>query len=253
MSQPSTFRDRFGPVGAAYAGFRPRYPAALFRALAEHAPARRLAWDCATGNGQAALGLAEHFARVVATDASSAQLRAAFAHPRIEYRHAPAEASGLPAASVDLITVAQALHWLDRTAFYGEARRVLAPRGVLAGWCYGLVQIAPDIDAHIRTFYTETVGAYWPPERALVDSGYRTIDFPFPELTVPPLAMEAQLTLDEFAGYIGTWSAVLRYRAATGSDPVGGLLERVRGPWGPPGARQLARWELAVRAGRVAP
>lgn len=252
MGPSPTFRDQFGSVGAAYAEFRPRYPPLLFRALAAIAPARRLAWDCATGSGQAALGLAEHFDEVVATDASEAQLRAALAHQRVHYRQAPAETSGLAAGTVDLVTVAQALHWLDRPAFYAEVRRVLAPGGVLAAWCYGLLEISPDVDALVHAFYADTVGAYWPPERRLVESGYRTIEFPFVEFPLPLLAIEAELTLDELGGYIGTWSAVLRYRKATGADPVGPLLDRVRGPWGSPGARRLARWPLTVRAGRVA-
>lgn len=251
MGSSPTFRDQFGSVGPAYAEFRPRYPPPLFRALAAIAPARRLAWDCATGSGQAALGLAEHFDEVVATDASEAQLRAAVAHPRVYYRQAPAQTSGLASGTVDLVTVAQALHWLDRPAFYAEVRRVLAPGGVLAAWCYGLVEISRDVDALVHAFYAETVGAYWPPERRLVESGYRTIEFPFVEFPLPPLAIEAELTLEELAGYIGTWSAVLRYRAAIGADPVGPLLDRVRRPWGSPSARRLARWPLTVHAGRV--
>src|SRR5205085_2841298 len=115
---PGGFRDHFASAATDYAAFRPRYPAALFAALAESAPGRHVAWDCATGSGQAAIGLAGHFEQVVATDASAAQLSAALAHPRVRYREAPADASGLPPRSVELVTVAQALHWLDRTSFY---------------------------------------------------------------------------------------------------------------------------------------
>jgi SAM-dependent methyltransferase len=248
-----SFRDHFASAAPAYAAFRPRYPAPLFAALADCAPGRHLAWDCATGSGQAAIGLAEHFAEVVATDASAAQLAAALAHPRVRYRQAPADASGLAPQSVELVTVAQALHWLDRPAFYAEARRVLAPAGVVAVWCYGLLELGPGLDEPIRAFYEQTVGPYWPPERALVDSGYRTVDFPFAELALPSVAMQAELTLAELGGYLGTWSAVLRYRAARGHDPVPSLLDRLAAPWGGPERRRTARWPLAVRAGRVAP
>jgi SAM-dependent methyltransferase len=249
---PSQFRDHFAQAAGAYATFRPRYPAALFAALAGLAPARHLAWDCATGTGQAALGLAEHFEHVVATDASAAQLRAAAPHPRVRYARAPAEASGLAARSVALVTVAQALHWLDRPAFYAEVGRVLVPDGVIAVWSYGRIEIGPDVDQLIRTFYDRTVGPYWPPERALVETGYRTIEFPFAELSLPALQIEADLTLEQVAGYVGTWSAVLRYRAATGRDPVPELLDRVRPLWGGPGRARTVRWPLASRAGRVA-
>lgn len=247
----SQFRDHFAQAAPAYATFRPRYPAALFAALAAYAPARDLAWDCATGSGQAAIGLAEHFEQVVATDASEAQLAAALPHPRVRYQRAPSEASGLPARSVALVTVAQALHWLDRPAFYAEVRRVLVPGGVIGVWTYGLIEIGPGVDELIRTFYGRTVGPYWTPERALVETGYRTIDFPFAELRLPTLHMEAALTLEQLGGYLGTWSAVLRYRAAQGHDPVPELLERVRAHWGGAERPRTVRWPLASRAGRV--
>src|SRR5258708_11720090 len=131
---PSQFRDQFAQAAPAYATFRPRYPAALFGALAAHAPARHLAWDCATGSGQAAIGLAEHFEQVVATDASEAQLAAALPHPRVRYQRATADASGLSASSVALVTGAQALPWLGPPAVYAHAGRVLMPDGGVAVW-----------------------------------------------------------------------------------------------------------------------
>ncbi|HEY6066574.1 MAG TPA: class I SAM-dependent methyltransferase, partial [Thermoanaerobaculia bacterium] len=179
----SSFPDHFSGVAGAYAEHRPRYPDRLFEWVAGLAPRRELAWDCATGNGQAALGLADHFERVIATDASPAQIAAAVPHPRVEYRVAPAESSGLAAESADVVTVGQALHWFDRPAFYAEVRRVLRPGGVLAAWTYGHCLLGdPSADAAMRRFYSETVGPCWPPERALVDEGYRSIELPFEEI-----------------------------------------------------------------------
>jgi SAM-dependent methyltransferase len=246
------FRDLFRRAAPGYAAFRPRYPEALFAEIAARAPGRRLAWDCATGSGQAALGLARHFEAVVATDASEAQLAAAIPHPRVRYLRAPAERSGLPDGAADAVTVAQALHWLDRPAFFEEARRVLAPGGVLAAWCYTFMEIEPGIDALVRRFYSETVGPYWLPERELVETGYRTIDFPFEEIDLPPASIVAVMTLAEVEGYLRTWSAVLRYHEATGRDPVADLVAELRPRWGQEERRRVV-WPLEVRAGRAGP
>jgi len=246
-----TFRDHFSAAAPAYAAFRPRYPAALFTALARLAPGRALAWDCATGSGQAALGLAEHFERVLATDASASQIGAALPHPRVTYHQATADASGIATRSADLVTVAQALHWLDRDAFYREARRVLVPGGVVAVWCYALLEIEPAVNDVLDAFYRDAVGPYWPPERALTETGYRTIAFPFDEAPLPPLWMTAEWTLAELCGYVRTWSAVLRHDAATGRDAVAGLLGALEPLWGPADRTRTVRWPLAVRVGRV--
>lgn len=244
------FHDHFSRVAGAYATFRPRYPPALFDFLGRSVSRHDLAWDCATGNGQAALGLADHFGRVVATDASAEQIGASIAHPRVTYCVAPAERSGLDAASADLVTVGQALHWLDRDAFYTEARRVLVPGGVIAVWCYVRLHIAPAIDRIIDRFYTEIVGPYWPPERRLVEDGYRSIGFPFAEFTVPAFAIEQSVSLAELGGYLGTWSATRAFIERHGVDPVPDVVARLRKSWGTPETRRLARWPLAVRTGR---
>src|SRR5207237_9673718 len=149
--------------------------------------------------------------------------------------------------SVERVTGGRARHWLDRPAFYAEARRVLAPGGVVAVWCYGLVELGAGVDEPIRAFYERTVGPYWPPERALVDSAYRTIDFPFAELALPAITMEAELTLEELGGYLGTWSAVLGYRSARGNDPVSPLLDRLRVVWGGEQRIRTARLPSGIR------
>ncbi len=223
------------------------YPAALYRWIAEQAPARERAWDCAAGSGQAAAGLAAHFATVVATDAAPAQLAQAPAGlPRVV---ALAEAMPLARCSVDAVTVAQALHWLDLERFYAEVRRVLRPGGVLAAWCYGLARITPDVDAVVYELYEDCLGPFWPPQRRLVEAGYAGLPFPFSRLEVPPLVMETCWTLDDLTGYLGTWSAVQRYRQARGVDPVVRYLPRLRAAWGPARERTV-QWPLAVLAGR---
>jgi ubiquinone/menaquinone biosynthesis C-methylase UbiE len=247
-----SFSDHFSGVASEYAEYRPLYPAALFDWLAEVAPRRGLAWDCATGSGQAAVAMAARFDRVIATDASAGQIAAATPDPRVEYRVAPAEASGLEPGSVDLVTVAQALHWFDRPAFFAEARRVLRRDGVVAVWTYGHPSLdEPRADAVLQHFYSRTVGPYWPPERALVDTAYRTIDFPFAEIAPLAFEMETRWTLESLVGYVATWSAVTRFRAERGEDPVPDFAAALEASWGDSGLARRIAWPLSLRVGRV--
>ena len=246
-----SFADHFSSVSAGYVAFRPRYPNALFAVLAEAAPAREAVWDCATGTGQAAIGLARHFAHVVATDASEEQIARATPHPRVTYRVARAEASDLQDRSVDLVTAAQAVHWFDRPRFWAEAHRVLRPRGVVAVWTYWSFSITPELDAIVQRFYRDTVGPFWPPERKLTEDRYRTIEFPFDEFTVPEFTIEQPLTLEDVAGYIRTWSATRGFVHRHGRDPVEDLVTELAPVWGDPRSPRLARWPVAVRAGRT--
>jgi ubiquinone/menaquinone biosynthesis C-methylase UbiE len=249
LSQP--FHDHFSSVASRYADFRPRYPAALFDYLATLAPQNSLVWDCACGNGQATVDLAERFARVVATDASREQIASAKAHPKIEFRVASAEQSGLRDESVGLVTVAQALHWFDLERFYAEARRVLKPGGVLAGWAYGINEVEGEpVNELVQEFYSETVGPYWPPERRLVEEGYRSIPFPFAEITAPSFRMETNWTLEQLLGYFSTWSATNRFIKATGRNPIEPLSAAMLRDWGNPNTPRLITWPLSLRLGR---
>lgn len=244
------FKDHFSALAADYTSFRPRYPARLFADLARVAPGHERAWDCATGNGQAAEGLAAHFGEVVATDASAAQIAAARGPANVRFAVVPAEASGLPSSSVDLVLVAQAAHWFDLPAFYAEAARVLRPGGVLALLTYTGVRVDAVLDPVLRSYHQETVGAYWPPERVHVECDYRTLPFPWPELPFPAQEMTADWTLEQLLGYLGTWSATARYREATGEDPLPALRMRLLPGWGPPGRARTVRWPLPLRIGR---
>jgi SAM-dependent methyltransferase len=248
-----SFRDHFSGAAADYAAYRPRYPAALFAWLADLAPRRDVAWDAGTGSGQAATGLAAYFERVIATDASAAQLARAEPHPRVEYRVAIAEQSDLPDGSVALVTAATALHWFDRGRFWREARRVLAEGGAIAVWSYGLMEVTPAVDAVVTRLYRDIVGPFWPFERRMVEQGYRTIEFPFEEVPAPDFAMEARWTLVHLTGYLGTWSAVLRYREARREDPVALVSAELQRAWGDPEEPRPVRWPLALRAGRAGP
>jgi SAM-dependent methyltransferase len=242
--------DHFSRQAAQYRASRPGYPSELFAFLAGVAPARSLALDCATGNGQAALGLAEHFSRVLATDLSPAQLAYRSSHPRLVYAAATAERLPVADGAVDLVTVAQALHWFDLPAFYAEARRIARPGAVVAAWSYGLLQVTPAVDAVVARLYTDIVGAYWPPERSLVESGYRDRPFPFAAIPTPPFALRAEWSLGRLLGYLASWSAVQRCKDATGRDPLEAVADALAAAWGEPRAARPIRWPLALRVGR---
>jgi Methylase involved in ubiquinone/menaquinone biosynthesis len=242
--------DHFSAVAAHYAASRPRHPDALFAWLASLAPTPGRAWDAGTGNGQAASALAGHFDHVIATDASAAQIAAAVPHPRVEYRVATAERSGLATGSLDLVVVAQALHWFDVSAFNVEVARVLRPDGVLAVWTYALPVLGDRaLDTELGRRH-DSVRAWWPAERRFVETGYRTLPFPFPELAAPAFDMTAQWDLARFLSYVGTWSAVTRFRDATGNDPVA-AAGSLAAAWGRTDQPRTVRWPLSLRVGRM--
>ncbi len=208
-------------------------------------------WDCATGNGQAAHGLVEHFKEVIATDASEAQLANAVPHERIEYRLAPAEESGLEDGSVDVVHVAQALHWFDFDRFYPEARRVLKPGGILSITLYQHTVIEPALDVILRRFHDEVVGSHWPPRTKWSRTYYRAIPFPFDELESPDdLAATEVWTYPDLLGYIESWSATQRYKRALGADPVDEVRGELAAAWGAPAQERRVLWPLVVRVGR---
>jgi len=215
------FKDYFSNHASQYSQARPVYPKALFDYLASLTREHKLAWDCATGNGQAAGELANYFDKVIATDGSEAQLAQAIKKRNIEYRLALAEESGLLDNCVDLITVAQALHWFDLNKFYQEVKRVSKPDAILAVWCYTLFKTDNDaLNKLIEQFYVEVIGAYWPPGRKYIDEHYTTLPFPFDEITTPDFAIKNHWTLSQLMDYLNTWSAIKAYENKNKTNPI---------------------------------
>jgi len=246
--------EMFSTVAREYANFRPGYPPELFAWLARISASREAAWDCGCGSGQASVALAEHFAAVHATDVAPEQIAAAKPHPRVRYSVAPAEHSGLPAHSVDLVTVAQALHWFDVDAFYAEAARVARPGALLAVWNYPRPQFEDaELDRRFLAFYTDVVGPYWPPERRHVESWYRTLPFPFEEVETPGFGIELSWNPEQVAGYVSSWSATVRYRKMLGKDPVPMLRESLAAAWPANGASVPVRMPIGIRIGKLTP
>ena len=245
------FQDHFSHSASGYARFRPEYPAELFQWLGQTAPARDRAWDAATGTGQAAKGLAPVFGEVIATDASAEQIRHARPCRGVRYHVAPSEHVPIENRTVDLTLAAQALHWFDFEAFFGEVRRVSRPGGVLAAVCYGLFRCEPELDRLIDDCYSGILGDFWPAERRFIDERYRTIALHFDEIATPRVEMTACWSLDHLLGYLGTWSAVARARERTGEDPLESLEPDLRHLWPEPLEFRRIVWPLVVRAGRV--
>jgi len=246
----SEFKDHFSGHADSYREARPTYPSDLFAWLAQQAPDTSFAWDCGCGNGQATVDLAQHFARVLGTDPSAKQIESAEARPNIEYRVEPAEQCSLGSAAASAVVVAQALHWFDHPRFYAEVKRVLKPRGLFAAWTYSDCSTGvAAIDRAKDRLYNDLTGRYWPPERAHVDAGYRTLPFPFAEIDVPSFAMRAHWSVEQFLAYLRTWSASQRYLKANNQDPVVLVESDVRAAWGD--EQRDVSWKFFVRAGRV--
>jgi len=227
-----SFKDHFSKQAVDYAKFRPQYPPELFEHLGGIAPQQKRAWDCATGNGQAAVALASVFERVIATDASEAQIANAEAHARVEYRVAPAENSGIESDTIDLVMVAQALHWFDLDRFYAEVKRLLKPGGVFAASAYKFFRITPAIDEVVNNrYYRKVVGPFWPPERTLIEK-FEQLPFPFPETETPRFEMSVQWKLEHLIGYLRTWSATQRFIAANRRDPLKEIAAELGAAWG---------------------
>jgi len=250
MTPVPGFADHFSSQAGLYAEFRPEYPRALFEWLVTLCAERERCWDVATGNGQAAAALAKFFTAVYASDASAKQIAEAAPNPKIQYVVEAAEKTALPDHSVNLVTVAQAIHWFDHDRFFTEVKRVLKPGGVLAAWGYGLHLIESEIDGIVNHFYSAIVGEYWPPERKHIENELKTIPFPFETIPAPALAIEDEYSLPQLIGYLESWSSTQRYIRARGENPVRQIETELKKAWGAPRVRRI-RWPLYFKVARV--
>ena len=249
----NTFKDHFSQVAGAYANWRPTYPDALFDAIAGVVPARARVWEPGCGSGQATQGLSRRFPHVFATDPSAAQIQQHWANAAatggVQLAVEPAEATSLGAHSVDLVAVAQALHWFERPRFFAECQRVLRPGGTLAAWTYQDM-VFPDELLSTAAAFRARIEPYWPPERADVDAGYAGYAWPFTPLPAPPLWLTAEWTLPQLLGYLRSLSAAARCNAARGRDPVAEHAAAFAAAWGEPDRERTMRWPLVLHLRR---
>jgi SAM-dependent methyltransferase len=242
--------EQFNDQAQLYAAARPTYPPVLYEWLAKQCMEYDAAWDCATGNGQAAVALADYFQRVEASDVSANQLAAATLHPRVRYTRQEAEATDYPAASFDLVTVAAALHWFNFDCFWPEVRRVLKPGGVFAAWGYSWQSISPEIDAALKQHVLKVTAPYWASQNRLLWNDYRDVPFPFKRLDAPSFELKLDWTLDELFDYIHTWSATRRCMEAQGQDFFLMARQALTQIWGDPHKKRQVRMKLCLIAGR---
>lgn len=247
-----TGQNWFDQGGGAYARFRPDYPDELPRFLADVSPAQHLALDVGCGTGQLTCQIAEHFGVVIGIDSSADQIAHALPQNGVEYHCASAEDLPVKDRCVDLVAVAQAAHWFDRPAFYRECRRVSVSNAVIALISYGVLRIASQpLQDRFSRFYSNEIGPYWPPERKLVDSGYADIDFPFARVDAPAMRIERAWVLNEFLGYIATWSAIRQANAAGRADLLDAFGQEISALWEDPEAKQTVSWPINMRLGRI--
>ncbi|GHD27709.1 class I SAM-dependent methyltransferase [Parahalioglobus pacificus] len=240
----------FTAGGERYAQFRPHYPAALAQALAALAPAKRIAVDIGCGSGQLTTLLAPHFERVIGVDPSESQLASAHQHAGVSYHCAPAENTGLPEHSADLITVAQAAHWFDLPAFCNEVRRIASPGAALALISYGVPYIEDPINAIFQKGYWQDVYRFWSPERRHVETGYADLNLPFNPLAAPDHDCRASLSLAGLIGYITTWSAYATAQKAGDTTAFEQFFESLSRAWGDAGEKTVV-WPVSVKAARI--
>lgn len=244
-------KDLFSGMASCYAQFRPDYPEELFTYIAQYSTAHQTAWDCGTGNGQAAIHLARHFKQVIATDISVQQLQRAIAHPQVQYQPGSAENSGLPDHSVNCICAAQAAHWFHFERFFQEVNRVAAPDAIIALIGYGLIRVNPEINSLIDDLYYNRIGSYWDPERKHIDQSYYSIPFPYPGIECPPFSIRCNWNLMQLTGYLNTWSACMHYREKNGTDALNILLPDLQNCWGNAQEVREVLFPVFGRLGRV--
>lgn len=247
------FKNYFSDNSADYHQFRPKYPVPLFAYLASLCPCHEKAWDCATGTGQSALYLSDCFAQVIATDASERQIENAVKKGNIIYRVAVAEDSRIESASIDLITVAQALHWFDLETFAKEAGRVLKDAGIIAVWTYNLLSVQNGVDEIINRLYRSTLDGFWPKERKAVENAYAGIQLPFHAIRAPVFQMSAKWNLSQLSGYLCTWSAVKQYQKQYGINPVEDVSNEILKLWGKAEQPRLVTWPLCLKLWKKKP
>ncbi len=244
-------KDLFSGHAADYAKFRPSYPAELIEYIVSLVPNRQTAWDCATGNGQAAVLLSPFFEKIFATDISQEQVRAAQNRLNITYSVSTEHSTSFDDGSFDLITVAQAYHWFDHQQFIEEASRVAKPEAIIALWGYNVFRCSNlEVSKMVDDFYLNVTDPYWEPERKYLENNYRDLPIPFQELTIDhTFKMTTHWTIEQMEGYLNTWSAIKKFIRVNNFNPVDELINKIRPVWGDEKTHEF-KFPLALRVSK---
>ncbi|MCJ8170730.1 class I SAM-dependent methyltransferase [Atopomonas sediminilitoris] len=242
----------FQAEACAYQRYRPDYPAELFAWLSQQCASQQRVLDIACGSGQASEAWRSHFDQVLACDLNLAGLQRSPAHSPVLYVQSAAERLPITDHSLDMISVAQALHWFATPTFYNEARRVLQPHGLISAWSYGFFSSGlPALDHALQHFHDHTLGAYWSAGREHVMQGYRHLPFPFTQHLTPTFNITRHWLAEELLGYLSSWSALAQYRQHH-ADPLPALANTLHDIWPSSGERLCFTWPLCVLLGSPA-
>ena len=247
-----TFIDNFSKQADSYQKFRPSYPSELFEFLSSLTSEHQLSWDCGTGNGQSANSLTNYYEKIFATDPSAQQIDNAKLHKQITYKAETAENTSLENKTVDLITVAQAVHWFEFDNFYSEVKRVLKQNGIIAVWAYGLPTINNSVDEIIKHFHDNIVGEFWQAQNRLIEKEYKTIPFPFEQISTPNFYIKKELTFFDILGLLKSWSATQKYIDKHHQNPIDLIENELLEIWGEKEIEKSATWKLILMVGRNA-
>lgn len=215
-----------------YAKYRPTYPESVYSEIKKFCESPEgsgsdVALDVGCGNGQSTFPLTTSFKTVLGRDISEKQISEAKSHGHnIEFSVGPAEdLSFLEDSTVDLVTSAQAIHWMDRPKFYQEVTRVLRPGGALVVYGYGnAVLDRTEANEVVWQFYENTLDGYWANERGHIEDSFARIELPFKgwyRLTIhlklssgsgklsklDTLSIDRTWDVDSLVGYLSSWSA----------------------------------------------
>lgn len=182
-------------------------------------PPHEVVVDVGCGTGQTVHELSKHFKKYIGVDVSEGQVAQANASPNkpsnAEYHAMPCE--HLPFIqdnSVDVISASQSYHWFDHSKFCKEARRILKPGGMLAVYAYLTLEITSEqataeqnlLIENARKRVYDVLDQYFDSAREYVRQQYRTVEFPYEDVTRLTLRDHFKQDLAFFKSFLQTMS-----------------------------------------------